>query len=373
VVAGRAADLLPQRLARHARAGRAGHARPRPPRPPQRRPARPGRVDPPHGRGAGSCPPSARRARHRCRRGPGALPANRGGSRTDTRLLAAILVALLGLCVLGLRRLAHQARRREHAATHDALTGLPNRTLFRDRTDQAIRLAHRELTPAALLLLDLDRFKEVNDTLDHHYGDQLLIQVGQRLPAALRNVDTVARLGGDEFAVLLPRIATAEGAVTVAKKLLAAFEEPFLLEGLSLDVEASIGVAIYPEHANDPDELLQRADIAMNVAKDTHAGFVLFDPRQDQHSPRRLALLGELRRAIEHEQLLLHYQPKVDAHTSQVLGVEALVRWQHPNPRPDRARRVHPPGRTHRAHRTAHPLRPGRGVAPMPRLAAGRP
>jgi diguanylate cyclase (GGDEF)-like protein len=248
----------------------------------------------------------------------------------DTRLLAAILVALLGLCVLGLRRLAHQARRREHAATHDALTGLPNRTLFRDRTDQAIRLADRELTPAALLLLDLDRFKEVNDTLGHHYGDQLLIQVGQRLPAALRNVDTVARLGGDEFAVLLPRIATAEGAVTVAKKLLAAFEEPFLLEGLSLDVEASIGVAIYPEHANDPDELLQRADIAMYVAKDTHAGFVLFDPRQDQHSPRRLALLGELRRAIEHEQLLLHYQPKVDAHTGQVLGVEALVRWQHP-------------------------------------------
>jgi diguanylate cyclase (GGDEF)-like protein len=183
---------------------------------------------------------------------------------------------------------------------------------------------------AALLLLDLDRFKEVNDTLGHHYGDQLLVQVGQRLPAALRNVDTVARLGGDEFAVLLPRIETAEGAVTVAKKLLAAFEEPFLLEGLTLDVEASIGVAIYPEHANDSEELLQRADIAMYVAKDTHAGFVLFDTRQDQHSPRRLALLGELRRAIEHEQLLLHYQPKVDAHTSQVLGVEALVRWQHP-------------------------------------------
>jgi diguanylate cyclase len=182
----------------------------------------------------------------------------------------------------------------------------------------------------ALALIDLDRFKEVNDTLGHHYGDQLLVQVGQRLQAALRKVDTVARLGGDEFAVLLPRIETAEGAVTVAKKLQAALEEPFVLEGLSVDVEASIGVALYPEHGNDPEELLQHADIAMYVAKDTHAGFVLFDPTLDQHSPRRLALLGELRRAIDQGQLLLHYQPKIDAHSGQVLGVEALVRWQHP-------------------------------------------
>jgi diguanylate cyclase len=215
-------------------------------------------------------------------------------------------------------------------ALQDPLTGLPNRELLADRVGQAIRTGGRELHPAALLLLDLDRFKEVNDTLGHHYGDQLLVQVGQRLRTALREVDTVARLGGDEFAVLLPRIATAEGAVTVADKLQAALREPFLLEGLSLDVEASIGVALYPEHGDGPEELLQHADIAMYVAKETHAGFVLFDPRQDQHSPRRLALLGELRRAIDQRQLLLHYQPKVDAHTGQVLGVEALVRWQHP-------------------------------------------
>jgi diguanylate cyclase (GGDEF)-like protein len=181
-----------------------------------------------------------------------------------------------------------------------------------------------------LLLIDLDRFKEVNDTLGHHHGDQLLIQVGERLRGSLREVDTVARLGGDEFAVLLPRIQTAEGAVAVAGKLQAAFDEPFRLDNLALDVETSIGVALYPEHGSDPDELLQRADIAMYVAKDTHAGFVLFDPSHDQHSPRRLALLGELRRAIDQQQLLLHYQPKIDAHTSQVLGVEALVRWQHP-------------------------------------------
>jgi diguanylate cyclase len=224
----------------------------------------------------------------------------------------------------------HQAAESQHQALHDGLTGLPNRTLLRDRTDQAIHQADRELVPAALLLLDLDRFKEVNDTLGHHYGDQLLVQVGERLRVRLREVDTVARLGGDEFAVLLPKIATAEGAVAVAGKLLAGFDEPFTLEDLALDVEASIGVALYPEHGNDPDELLQHADIAMYVAKETHAGFMLFDPSLDQHSPRRLALLGELRRAIDQQQLILHYQPKVDAHTGQVLGVEALVRWQHP-------------------------------------------
>jgi diguanylate cyclase (GGDEF)-like protein len=224
----------------------------------------------------------------------------------------------------------HQAVDSQHQALHDALTGMPNRTLLRDRTDQAIRQADRELNPAALLLLDLDRFKEVNDTLGHHYGDQLLVQVSRRLQHMLREADTVARLGGDEFAVLLPKIATAEGAVAVASKLRIALDEPFMLDDLALEVEASIGVALYPEHGCDFDELLQHADIAMYVAKDTHAGFVLFDPKHNQHSAHRLALLGELRRAIDQQQLVLHYQPKVDAHTGQVLGVEALVRWQHP-------------------------------------------
>jgi diguanylate cyclase len=250
-----------------------------------------------------------------------------------TLVLAVPVVFTVGLGLLAgcwVLLLGYQRRIRQQALS-DGLTSLPNRALLHDRTGQAIRQADRELSPAALLLIDLDRFKEVNDTLGHHYGDQLLVQVGQRLQATLRLVDTVARLGGDEFAVLLPRIASAEGALAVARKLQAALEEPFPLDGLTVDVEASIGVALYPDHGSDPEELLQRADIAMYTAKESHAGFVLFDPRQDQHSPKRLALLGELRRALEQRQLLLHYQPKVDAHTGQVLGVEALVRWQHPD------------------------------------------
>src|SRR6266545_667309 len=228
--------------------------------------------------------------------------------RADLATLLILLAAALSIAALAWRFQRAKSRttkRFAYQALHDPLTALPNRTLLRDRTGQAIRQADRELVPAALLLLDLDRFKEVNDTLGHHYGDQLLVQVGQRLQAALR-------------------------AVAVARKLQAALEEPFLLEGLSLDVEASIGLAIYPEHGNDPEELLQHADIAMYAAKETHAGFMLFDPSLDQHSPRKLALLAELRRAIEHDQLVLHYQPKIDAHTGQILGVEALVRWQHP-------------------------------------------
>jgi diguanylate cyclase (GGDEF)-like protein len=214
-------------------------------------------------------------------------------------------------------------------ALHDPLTGLPNRELFADRVGQSIRTADRELRPAALLLLDLDRFKEVNDTLGHHHGDLLLIQVGQRLTGALREADTVARLGGDEFAVLLPA-ATTEGAGEVADKLRMALQQPLSIGGITLDLDASIGIAVYPEHGSDPADLLQHADVAMYLAKQAHVGFLVYDPTVDPHSPRRLALLGGLRRALEDDQLVLHYQPKADLGSGQIHSVEALVRWQHP-------------------------------------------
>jgi diguanylate cyclase (GGDEF)-like protein len=245
-------------------------------------------------------------------------------------LLAAALI--IGGLIWRLQRVrAHAFGQVAHLALHDALTGLPNRVLLQDRAAQALRQAHRDRYPAALMLIDLDRFKEVNDTLGHHCGDQLLVQVAQRLRGAVRDVDTVARLGGDEFAVLLPHVHATEDVAMVATRLRACLEAPFLLDGLKVTVDASIGAALYPEHGSDADELLQRADIAMYAAKSGQTGFTLFDTALDNHSPRRLTLLGELRTAIERDQLVLHYQPKVDTHTQRLLGVEALVRWQHPD------------------------------------------
>ena len=218
----------------------------------------------------------------------------------------------------------------EHRALHDTLTQLPNRALLADRFDQALRAGQRDGTATGLLLIDLDRFKEINDTFGHHYGDALLTQVGPRLTAALREVDTVARLGGDEFAVLLPDIASVQDVVAVAEKLQAALETPFHVEGVDLDVEASIGLVLSGEHGSDAATLLQRADIAMYVAKTQNLGVSVYDPTIDGHSPAKLALLGDLRRALERGELVLHYQPKVSISTGEVVGAEALVRWQHP-------------------------------------------
>ena len=249
----------------------------------------------------------------------------------DLRLasMAAAGVGVFALGVFLLLVIGYQ-RRMVDQALHDPLTGLPNRELFADRVGQAIRTADRELRPAALLLLDLDRFKDVNDTLGHHHGDQLLIEVGQRLCDLLREADTVARLGGDEFAVLLPG-ATAEGASAVADKLRTVLQQPLTIDGVALDLDASIGIAVYPEHRTDAAELLQHADVAMYMAKQAHVGFLVYDPTVDQHSPKRLALLGGLRRALERDELVLHYQPKADLGSGAVHSVEALVRWQHPD------------------------------------------
>ena len=243
--------------------------------------------------------------------------------------LAAFGVGMVLLAGFWMLVVSYQ-HRVERQALHDALTGLPNRTLLLDRTEQAVGLAGRHGLTTGLLLIDLDRFKDVNDTLGHRYGDELLQQVGERLGSTVRDSDTIARLGGDEFAVLLPQIPSVQDAIVVADKLRAAIEEPFTVRGLTLDIDASVGVAAYPEHGNDAQELLQRADVAMYAAKATHAGYVVYDPSLDRHSPRRLTLLGQLRRALTSGELVLHYQPKAELGTGRILGVEALVRWQHP-------------------------------------------
>jgi diguanylate cyclase (GGDEF)-like protein len=227
------------------------------------------------------------------------------------------------------RRLLRQRERLAHQALHDALTDLPNRDLLHDRIEQALRVAKRDRAPLALLLMDLDRFKEINDTFGHHHGDQLLKQVGGRLCARLRAVDTVARLGGDEFAMLLPS-AGREGAITVAETILRTLEQPFTLEGYTVGVAASIGIILAPEQGEDAITLLRRADVAMYTAKRAAAGFAVYSPEQDQYSPDRLGLTGELRQAIGHDGLRVHYQPKVNFKTGQLDSVEALVRWPHP-------------------------------------------
>lgn len=217
----------------------------------------------------------------------------------------------------------------QHQALHDALTGLPNRALLLDRLQQAILSARRERTSLALVLLDLDHFKEVNDTCGHHVGDQLLQEIGTRLCKALRESDTVARLGGDEFAALLPSTDEVR-ASTVVPKLLKALEKPFCLEDQSFDISGSVGIALYPQHGEDAHALLRRADVAMYVAKRANSGYAFYETEQDQHSLRRLALINDLRQAIDTNQLLLYYQPKVDLLSGRVADVEALVRWQHP-------------------------------------------
>jgi diguanylate cyclase (GGDEF)-like protein len=245
-------------------------------------------------------------------------------------VLLILYISLFPLLRRVTRRLRRQVEEIEHQAMHDSLTGLPNRVLFRDRVEQALHGAKRQTGEVAVMFLDLDRFKEVNDTLGHESGDVLLREVGQRLAHSLRAGDTVARLGGDEFAVLATGLEDADDALLVARKLRQAVEWPFTLRGLTLEVEASIGIALFPEHGTDVDTLLRHADVAMYQCKEAHSGVGIYSPERDVYSPDRLKLLGELRRAIEQNELVLYYQPKVSLRTSEVTGFEALVRWQHP-------------------------------------------
>ena len=219
----------------------------------------------------------------------------------------------------------------QHQALHDNLTGLPNRALLHDRLNHSLDLAQRMGEPMALLLLDLDRFKDVNDTLGHQVGDLVLTEVAGRLNKAIRSSDTIARLGGDEFAILLPAVSDLERARRVAERITEALLDPFrVIEGLELEVGVSIGIALYPEHADEGGKLLQCADVAMYTAKTDQLGIALYDHGKDHHSVRHLTLTGELRHAIDEGLLSFHYQPKIDIKSEFVVSVEALARWIHP-------------------------------------------
>jgi diguanylate cyclase (GGDEF)-like protein len=224
--------------------------------------------------------------------------------------------------------LAQQNVELAYQATHDGLTGLPNRSYLQGELDRRMNGRSTE-GPAALLLIDLDRFKEINDSLGHHCGDLLLRALAPRLRDVVRDSGTAARIGGDEFGVFLPG-ADCAGAVRVAEAILAALRQPMVIKGQTLDVGASIGIALCPGHADDPIAMLQCADIAMYAAKRSRVGCLVYAPDRPEFQPVRVALIGELRRGIEQNQLMLHYQPKINLRTRAIEGVEALVRWLHP-------------------------------------------
>jgi diguanylate cyclase (GGDEF)-like protein len=225
-------------------------------------------------------------------------------------------------------RLQEQVLAREHEATHDALTGLPNRSLFAERLAEALEARPQRVI--GVLLMDLDGFKDVNDTLGHHAGDNLLCQVGYRVHECISGRGTVARLGGDEFAVLLPDLDDAATASRIAREINDTVRAPVLLGALTMEIGASIGVAVSPDHGDDPSTLLQRADVAMYAAKRAKSGVSSYDPAADQNSEVQLQLAGELRAAIASHQIQVWYQPIARCTDGQVVAAEALVRWDHP-------------------------------------------
>jgi diguanylate cyclase (GGDEF)-like protein len=237
---------------------------------------------------------------------------------------------LLALPLLAIHRSGREAVEKEHQSLHDALTGLPNRLLLRTQVEQAINLSRLDGLLAAVMVLDLDRFKEINDTLGHHHGDLLLCTIAERVTELLGEGDTVARLGGDEFALVLPRVQDEAACVRVAQAVRAAIARPVELQGMRVEVDASIGIACWPDHAEDVEGLMRRADVAMYAAKAAGGGHQIYTAAIDGHSPDRLRLIGELREALESGQLQPVYQPKVDLQSGRAVGVESLLRWRHP-------------------------------------------
>ncbi len=259
----------------------------------------------------------------------------RNGSRFPTEM--AIQTTEIGgdLCLIVIVRditeAKSQERRLKHLALHDALTNLPNRLLLKDRITQALNIAERQGDKVALLLLDLDRFKEVNDTLGHQVGDMLLTDVARRLTTCVRQSDTIARLGGDEFAILLPGASAFDRALEVSERIVESISRPFqLFEGLKIEVGISVGIAAFPDHADSENKLMQCADVAMYAAKRGAGSIEIYDSRTDHNTVRLLTLSGALRQAIEQGQLSFAFQPKLDLRQNRITSIEALARWVHP-------------------------------------------
>ena len=254
-------------------------------------------------------------------------------SRVRNLMLGLGTTALLtGIMIAGFvcQRVTRQARQLETQAMYDLLTGLPNRSLLHDRLHREIGLSKREHASFGVILMDLDRFKEVNDTLGHGVGDEVLREVGRRLREAIRAEDTVARLGGDEYVLLIHNLEP-EGAALIANKIFAVLNKPFHWQNQSIDLGASLGLSFYPSQCDDAGGLLRCADIAMYVAKRSGQGYALYSPDQELTSRDDLSLKSELREAIQSDQLSLYYQPQIDHRSQRVSGLEALVRWNHPS------------------------------------------
>jgi len=227
-----------------------------------------------------------------------------------------------------LEKLNSQKNKLQHQALHDALTNLPNRALMLERLSTAMHEADQNKTDVALLFIDLNHFKEINDTLGHHTGDMLLVEVAMRLSKVLRKSDTVARLGGDEFAVILSHV-TEDIAVSIAQKLIDVISKVIEIDDNKLFVSASIGIARYPTHATNTNQLVQYADVAMYAAKRSGNGFIVYDAELDAYSRDKLTLSNDLRDAVERGEMSLHYQAKTDIQTGAIIGAEALLRWEH--------------------------------------------
>ncbi len=242
--------------------------------------------------------------------------------------LAALYVVTLPIVWHISRRLRAQADENERLSLEDPLTGLPNRALFLQRLRKATAVG--EHGSFAIALIDLDRFKEINDGLGHQSGDLLLREFALRVAGLVRDGDCFARLGGDEFALLLPEVTDERPLVEIADRIAAALETPFFFNGLPIEIEASIGSVLCPDHGRDVETLVRRADAAMYIAKRDRSRHQIWSAEQEDSHPEKLALIGELRRALEQHELVLHYQPQARLDDGRIIAVEALVRWQHP-------------------------------------------